>query len=74
MMAALKVMTYFKLSLSTHNWDRAFLMASYHRLQPAAQQADDLAPCPGSSQTMLSLSAEKRREQPTTHKPNCMIT
>ncbi|MGU5816359.1 hypothetical protein ACV1EC_15815, partial [Aeromonas hydrophila] len=24
MMAALKVMTYFKVSLSTHNWDRAF--------------------------------------------------
>jgi hypothetical protein len=23
MMAALKVMTYFKVSLSTHNWDRA---------------------------------------------------
>ncbi|MFM4903179.1 hypothetical protein ACEUC4_21420 [Aeromonas hydrophila] len=23
MMAALKVMTYFKISLSTHNWDRA---------------------------------------------------
>ncbi len=27
MMAALKVMTYFKVSLSTHNWDRAFFMA-----------------------------------------------
>ena len=25
MMEALKVMTYFKVSLSTHNWDRAFL-------------------------------------------------
>jgi len=24
MMEALKVMTYFKVSLSTHNWDRAF--------------------------------------------------
>jgi hypothetical protein len=23
MIAALKVMTYFKISLSTHNWDRA---------------------------------------------------
>ncbi len=27
MMEALKVMTYFKISLSTHNWDRAFLLA-----------------------------------------------
>ncbi|MFQ2132207.1 hypothetical protein ACK34S_06805, partial [Aeromonas hydrophila] len=27
MMAALKVMTYLKISLSTHNWDRAFFMA-----------------------------------------------
>ncbi len=26
MMAALKVMTYFKVSLSTHNWDRAFFL------------------------------------------------
>jgi hypothetical protein len=26
MMEALKVMTYFKVSLSTHNWDRAFFM------------------------------------------------
>ncbi|MGU5890338.1 hypothetical protein, partial [Aeromonas hydrophila] len=26
MMAALKVMTYFKVSLSTHNWDRAFFI------------------------------------------------
>ena len=25
MMEALKVMTYFKVSLSTHNWDSAFL-------------------------------------------------
>ncbi|MDI3430699.1 hypothetical protein QLG02_10200 [Aeromonas sp. V90_14] len=28
MMAALKVMTYFKISLSTHNWDRAFFIAA----------------------------------------------
>ncbi|MCP1267539.1 hypothetical protein NK216_13635, partial [Aeromonas hydrophila] len=27
MMEVLKVMTYFKVSLSTHNWDRAFFMA-----------------------------------------------
>ncbi|MGU5791531.1 hypothetical protein ACV1DW_01710, partial [Aeromonas hydrophila] len=26
MMAALKVMTYFKVSLSTHNWDRAIFI------------------------------------------------
>lgn len=26
MMATLKVMTYFKISLSTHNWDRAFFI------------------------------------------------
>ncbi len=30
MMAALKVMTYFKVSLSTHNWDRAFLLPARH--------------------------------------------
>ncbi len=49
-------------------------MASCHRLQPAAQQADALAPCPDSSQTMPSLDAEKRREQTIAHKPNRMIT
>ena len=27
MMVTLKVMTYFKVSLATHNWDRAFFMA-----------------------------------------------
>ncbi len=27
MVEALKVMTYFKVSLSTHNWDRAFFYA-----------------------------------------------
>jgi hypothetical protein len=27
MVEALKVMTYFKVSLSTHNWDRAFSFA-----------------------------------------------
>ncbi|WP_429174471.1 hypothetical protein [Aeromonas salmonicida] len=27
MMVDLKVMAYFKLSLSTHNWDRAFFIA-----------------------------------------------
>ncbi len=27
MMEALKVMTYFNVSLSTHNWDRAFFIA-----------------------------------------------
>jgi hypothetical protein len=74
MMEALKVMTYFKVSLSTHNWDRAFFMVSCHRLQPAAQQADDLAPCPDSSQTMPSLNAKKRSKKPTAHKPNYMIT
>lgn len=49
-------------------------MESCHRVQLATQQADDLAPYPGSSQTMPSLNAEKRREQPITLKPNCMIT
>ncbi len=29
MMEALKVMTYFKVSLSTHNWDRANKKASH---------------------------------------------
>ncbi|MFB2928739.1 hypothetical protein [Aeromonas hydrophila] len=33
MMEALKVMTYFKVSLSTHNWDRAFLLPA--RRHPA---------------------------------------
>ncbi len=45
-------------------------MASCHRLQPAAQQADGLAPSLGSSQTMLSLNAEKRSEQTIARKPN----
>lgn len=49
-------------------------MVSCHRLQPAAQQADDLAPCPDSSQTMPSLNAKKRSKKPTAHKPNYMIT
>ncbi len=49
-------------------------MASCHRFQPATQQADGLAPCSGSSQTMPSLNAEKRSEQPIAHKPNYMIT
>lgn len=48
-------------------------MASCHRLQPAAQQADDLAPCSGTSQTMPSLNSKKRSEQPIAHKPNGMI-
>ncbi|BBT60254.1 hypothetical protein WP8S18E02_00510 [Aeromonas hydrophila] len=30
-MAALKVMIYFKVSLSTHNWDRAFFMGCIPR-------------------------------------------
>jgi hypothetical protein len=32
MMVDLKVMAYFKLSLSTHNWDRAFLLGSIRRI------------------------------------------
>ncbi|MGK4473135.1 hypothetical protein [Aeromonas molluscorum] len=31
MMVDLKVMAYFKLSLSTRNWDSAFFMAVFHR-------------------------------------------
>ncbi len=49
-------------------------MASCHCVQPASQQADDLAPGSGTSQTMPSLNAEKRSEQPIAHKPVCMIT
>lgn len=49
-------------------------MASCHRVQPAVQQADDLTPCSGTSQTMQSLNAKKRSEQPIAHKPNSMIT
>ena len=35
-MVDLKVMAYFKLSLSTHNWDRAFFIPLVH-----GQQEDD---------------------------------
>ena len=34
MMEALKVMTYFKVSLSTHNWDSAFFFARNSRSHP----------------------------------------
>ncbi|MCR3911335.1 hypothetical protein NUK47_21400, partial [Aeromonas hydrophila] len=44
MMVALKVMTYFKVSLSTHNWDRAFFYAIgiCHRYKGVRLRGDHL--------------------------------
>ncbi|WDA22870.1 hypothetical protein PSC74_12445 [Aeromonas hydrophila] len=49
MMEALKVMTYFKVSLSTHNWDRAFFIVDITLASAAKPSANTLPPSPVSS-------------------------